>query len=105
MFGENRKNKRRAESDRRQAESPAADNRRATARRGDTERRQWKCGLLYKTSEPAHVVEDWLDDNAAGEWNLILDDMDDALSGKTLKIMFSDIEDKDKFMVKFAKSK
>ena len=104
MFGDKRKNERRAETDRRKAESPADEERRAAERRGDTERRQWKCGLLYKTSEPAHVVEDWLDDNAKGEWNLVLDDMDDALSGKTLKIMFSDIEDKDKFMAKFAKS-
>ena len=33
-----------------------------------TERRQWACGILYKTSIPVTELEAWLDANADGRW-------------------------------------
>ena len=59
---------------------------------------KFTCGLGYATSLQISDVQDWLDDNCAGDWDLSLADID--TSGgvtKKVEILFEKPEDRDKF--------
>lgn len=61
-------------------------------------------GVLFSTAGAVADVEDWLDDNCAGDWSLSVEGMDDALIKKSLRIMFEQEADKIRFIDVFARS-
>lgn len=90
--------------DRRKSDRRASDAKPDTERRvdgGQKNRRQWTCGILYKTSLPVRDIERWLGDNVEGRWAVGLEGIDEGLSSKVLKIMFEDQDDKAAFIEAF----
>lgn len=79
------------------------DRRQNIDRREASDRRGMRFGVIYKTVGSMTEIEDWLDDTCDGEWNLILQDMDDQLIQKTLRVMFEFEEDKKKFVELYAR--
>jgi hypothetical protein len=96
MFWDRRK------KDRHDADKAASDPDRRTGS-GTSDRRQWTCGILYKTSIPVTEIETWLEANAQGRWSVGLDSIDDKLSSKVLKIMFETQDDKHAFVEAFSR--
>ena len=70
---------------------------------GVGERRNWTCGILYRTSLPAAEIEQWLERNTSGKWGVGLEGMEESLNAKVLKIMFEREEDKYRFMAAFSR--
>jgi len=96
MFWDRRK------KDRREAKEAAPDPDRRDGS-GKSDRRQWTCGILYKTSIPVTQIEAWLEANAGGRWAVGLDSIDEQLSSKVLKIMFETQDDKQAFVEAFSR--
>lgn len=100
---------RRDGEERRQEDKPGnkpfegVDRRQTIDRRDSPDRRGMRFGVIYKTVGSMTEIEDWLDDTCDGEWNLILQDMDDQLVQKTLRVMFELEEDKKKFVELYAR--
>ncbi len=69
---------------------------RRTAQRATPERRQM-VGLRLTLSGSVDNVEDWLERNCSGKFNLILAGMSDDLDSKIIEIMFEDKTDREKF--------
>lgn len=67
-----------------------------------TERRM-SYGVLYRTTESAMNVEDWLDANATGEFSVGVEDLESRRQLKTLKIVFDNELDKKHFIENFQK--
>jgi len=67
------------------------------------ERRKLTCGVLYNCYGAIGEVEDWLDDYCEGDFNLVIEGMDDDLVKKSLKIMFELETDKSRFIEDYAK--
>jgi hypothetical protein len=63
----------------------------------------WRCGILYRTSLPMGEIETWLESHAARRWKVSLEEMDDSLRGKVLRIMFESHEDKAAFARNFTR--
>jgi hypothetical protein len=61
------------------------------------ERRVLRYTVLFKTGIPAADLENWLGANCRGDWSMVLEDMDDGLRSKTLRIMFETPSDRDRF--------
>ncbi|MCD6073937.1 MAG: hypothetical protein K0Q70_820 [Rhodospirillales bacterium] len=97
MFWDRRKKDRR---EKKAKETPDRDRR---VKSEKTERRQWACGILYKTSIPVTELEAWLDANADGRWAVALEGIGEELSSKVLKIMFEDHDDKNAFVEAFSR--
>ena len=97
MFWDRRKGDRRAAKDKLAKTAPEPDRR----GEGDSERRHWTCGILYKTSIPVRNIETWLESNAEGGWAVALDSIDEGLSSKVIKIMFEVQDDKLAFIEAF----
>ena len=74
---------------------------RGPERRRGPDRRQWTCGILYRTARPAAEIERWLERNASGRWQVMLEDVDDNLGMKVLKLMFENEDDKYDFIEAF----
>ncbi len=68
-----------------------------------TDRRKLVYGVLYNCYGAVGEVEDWLDDHCEGDFSLVIDELDDDLIRKALKIMFSDEADKKRFINEYAK--
>jgi hypothetical protein len=68
----------------------------ADQRRSD-DRRILRYAVLFKTGIPVVDLETWLGANCQSEWDMVLEDMDDNLMSKTLKIMFETPEDRELF--------
>lgn len=95
---------RREGEERRDADQEAEGmDKRAPERRQSTDRRGWPFGLILRTSESYHAVEDWLEENCIGKWGLGLEDMDEALALKSFKIMFEEEIDKKNFVDNFSR--
>ncbi len=58
--------------------------------------------VLYSTSESIIFIEDWLDDNCKGRWKVSLEEMDEELVRKSIRIEFEHISDKQDFIEKFS---
>ena len=54
-------------------------------------------GLRLTLSGSVDNVEDWLERNCSGKFNLILAGMSDDLDSKIIEIMFEDKTDREKF--------
>tara|TARA_B100000315_G_scaffold249276_2_gene280254 strand:+ start:3678 stop:4010 length:333 start_codon:yes stop_codon:yes gene_type:complete len=103
FFDDNRSTQRRDE-DRRKEEIEAAEERRQeNDRRRSTDRRGWPFGLILRTTESFRVIEEWLEDNCAGEWGMGLEDMDEKLAQKSFKVMFALETDKNNFVENFSR--
>ncbi len=92
--------------DRRKVDRRAGDTYPDAERRvggGENNRRQWTCGILYKTSLPMRHIEQWLSENVEGRWAVALEGIDEGLSSKVLKIMFEDQDDKAAFIAAFSR--
>ena len=61
------------------------------------ERRVLRYGLLYAMSRPVAEIEDWLDDLCKGTWSVMLEDLDERLERKTIRVLFEHESDKQKF--------
>ena len=107
IIDDNRGNDRRESEDRRKAEEAGPEQERrdnpGVERRQSTDRRGWPYGLILRTTASYHVIEDWLEDNCAGEWGFGLEDMDDNLAQKSFKVMFELESDKASFVANFSK--
>lgn len=82
-----------------------ADRRQATThvdqdRRTSPDRRHMQYGIRFATSGSLITLEDWLYDNCAQPWKLVLLDMDSDLDRKEIQIMFTSEADKAKFVAK-----
>ena len=78
---ENREAERREGDDRRKEDAAPSQDRRAAPtgeRRQSADRRGWPFGLILRTTESYRLIEEWLEDNCAGEWGFGLEDMDEA---------------------------
>ena len=59
-------------------------------------------GLLLSTVRTVASIEEWLDANCEGDWNIVLDGIDeDNFGKKRLRIMFELEADKRKFIADF----
>lgn len=59
-------------------------------------------GLLLSTARTVASIEEWLEPNCEGDWNIVLDGIDeDVLGKKRLRIMFELEADKQKFIAEF----
>jgi len=61
-------------------------------------RRKLTCGILFSTPGAVGQVEDWLDEHCKGDWSLNIENMDDDLIKKSLKILFELETDKQRFV-------
>ena len=91
---------RRSEDSRRHSEEDfdGEEKRQEPERRSQSKRRSITFEIIFRTSGSLTTIEDWLDDHCLGEWNLILDALDENLSGKNIKVMFELAEDREKFI-------
>lgn len=98
---------RRASEERRQAPESAPDSapdmddkpqRQDPARRTQEERRSTTFDVVCKTSGSLNSIEDWLDDNCQGDWELVLLNLGEDMSQKSIKVIFSLHPDKDQFI-------
>ena len=92
--GENR----RSTVDRKEGgEPPDGIDRGQQGNRRSAERRVLRYGLLYTMSGPASEAQDWLDDNCDGRWGMTLEDLDEGLERKTIRVLFELESDKQNF--------
>ena len=61
-------------------------------------------GVLFKTESAVSEVEKWLEIYCDGQWNLIVEGMDDDLIKKSLKITFELEADKRLFINEYARA-
>ncbi len=97
---------RRDVDDRRQSDEPLeGEDRRATLeRRSEDDRRTMTYDVTCKTSGAITRIEDWLDERCEGKWNIRLQDMDDKLISKSLRVMFELASDRKNFHDYYVKS-
>ncbi|MEK7244862.1 MAG: hypothetical protein AAB223_02460 [Pseudomonadota bacterium] len=66
-------------------------------------RRRTVYGVEYVTADSLSNLEDWLDANCQGKWSLGLEGMDEKRVKKTVKILFEEEGDKQRFIATFAR--
>ena len=49
-------------------------------------------------SRPIAEVEDWLENHCGGAWSMMLEDLDEGLEHKTIRVLFEIESDKQKFI-------
>ena len=67
---------------------------------------KFTCGLKYKAKRSVHEIEDWLDDNCSGDWDVQLEGIDDSDPAGIVNhfaILFERPEDRDLFRVSIKK--
>ena len=92
--------------DRRQSYEPfAGEDRRTTPeRRSDAYRRAMTYEVTCKTTGAITTIEKYLNARCEGKWNIRLQDMDDELVTKSLRIMFELESDRKNFHDYYVKS-
>ncbi len=103
LFWDRRKDERRSGKDRRDKPSRGEQPERRLAERRVGKRRIWPYGVLYKTTESAAGIEEWLEKNRRGKWAMRLADLDDMLVEKSFKVMFEFETDKSNFIKYFSR--
>lgn len=66
-------------------------------------RRQPIHGVEYVTADTIASLEKWLEANCRGKWSIGLADMDEKRVKKTVRILFAEAEDKQRFVANFAR--
>ena len=90
---------RRSLAERRAGGEPSdGEDQRERSDRRDADHRVLRYGLLYTMSRPIAEVEDWLETHCGGVWSVMLEDLDDGLERKTIRVLFEIESDKQKFM-------
>ncbi|OHC73643.1 MAG: hypothetical protein A3G18_02690 [Rhodospirillales bacterium RIFCSPLOWO2_12_FULL_58_28] len=67
-----------------------------------------KYGIAYKTELSIKEIEDWMEHNCSGNWDVRLADLDDsepARMKKKVELFFEIAEDKENFKSNFSKRK
>lgn len=54
-------------------------------------------GIKFKTSAPITVIEDWLEENCQGEWDLDIEAIATKLGQKSVAVYFEIEADKEAF--------
>lgn len=54
-------------------------------------------GIKFKTSAPINAIEDWLEANCEGEWEVDIEAISTALKQKSVAVYFETDEDRDAF--------
>lgn len=54
-------------------------------------------GLKFKTSAPINVIEDWLEANCKGEWDVSIEAISTELKQKSIAVYFESEDDRDAF--------
>lgn len=54
-------------------------------------------GLKFKTSTSISTIEDWLDNNCEGEWDVDIEAISTALQQKSVAVYFENEADRDAF--------
>lgn len=54
-------------------------------------------GIKFKTSTPISVIEDWLEENCQGEWDVDIEAISTGLGQKSVAVYFETDEDKEAF--------
>ena len=54
-------------------------------------------GIKFKTSASISAIEDWLEGNCKGEWDVEIEAIASALNKKTVTIYFETDQDRDAF--------
>ena len=89
---------RRAPTERKEGgEPPDGEDQRQLGERRSADRRVLRFGLLYTMSGPTSEAQDWLDDNCDGKWGMTLEDLDENLERKTIRVLFELESDKQNF--------
>jgi hypothetical protein len=96
-------NDRRSGEDRRQGPGAAAGDERREGERRQEERRRLAHGVRFATTGSVENIERWLRENCQGEWNIVLDDIDENLARKVLLVMFEREQDKSSFLSEYRK--
>jgi hypothetical protein len=66
-------------------------------------RRRTVYGVEYVTADSLSSLETWLVNNCQGKWSLGLEDLDESRVKKTVKILFEEAGDKQRFIANFAR--
>ena len=90
---------RRSGDERRQERGPFAE----ANRRRSIERRGMQFGVLFATTRAIWEIEEWLEQNCHGLWNVTLEGIDDNLEKKTIRILFMMEDDKMDFVRTFGR--
>lgn len=65
---------------------------------------KFSCGLRFKAKRPVRELEDWLDKNCEGGWDVTLAHIDDSTPGiivSHVEVLFEKTSDRDKFKAGF----
>jgi len=101
---------RRSDEDRREnqnedlAAKPLPETEQRTAsdeRRAKEDRRNVTFDVICKTSGSLNSIEDWLDDNCKESWDLVLLNLGEDMTQKSIKVIFTLFSDKTKFIEKY----
>jgi hypothetical protein len=74
-----------------------SDNDRRDGLRKTAERRKMLHGVQLKFTGSLLEIEDWLDDNSQGDCELVIVEVSDDMSQKTIQVMFELLDDREKF--------
>jgi len=58
-------------------------------------------GLKFKTSVQINVIEDWLDANCKGEWDIDIEAISTELRQKSIAVYFENEDDRDAFKASY----
>ncbi|MDA0306834.1 MAG: hypothetical protein O3B76_11215 [Proteobacteria bacterium] len=100
---------RRSDEDRRENQNadsaakslPETEHRTASERRTNEDRRNVTFDVICKTSGSLNSIEDWLDDNCKEAWDLVLLNLGEDMTEKSIKVIFTLFSDKTKFIEKY----
>ncbi|MBF0247701.1 MAG: hypothetical protein HQL36_06455 [Alphaproteobacteria bacterium] len=76
--------------------------RRGVPRPDSPERRKTQYVVTFSTTKKVLPIEDWLEQNCSGSWELRLVGMEDDLQTKIIQVMFQRLGDHDLFVDLFA---
>jgi hypothetical protein len=74
-----------------------SDGDRREGARETAERRRMLHGVQLKFSGSLLEIEDWLDDNCQGDCEVVIVEVSDDMTQKTIQVMFDNLEDREKF--------
>ncbi len=80
---------------------PETEQRTASERRTKEERRNVTFNVICRTSGSLNSIENWLDDNCKEAWDLVLLNLGEDMTEKSIKVIFTLFSDKTKFIEKY----
>ncbi len=80
---------------------PEKEQRVSSERRTKEKRRNVTFDVICKTSGSLNSIEDWLDDNCKENWELVLLNLGEDMTEKSIKVIFTLFSDKNQFIEKY----